>query len=91
MGLGPPHIADVRAVRSPAEQRVEPIYGIIRAVLAQVLDVDEVYLWPELLSEPTPEQRVESVESELVRVFPDRASVPRDTWLQSSPRVAWLA
>jgi transcriptional regulator with XRE-family HTH domain len=50
--------------------------------VAQVLDVDEVYLWPELLAEPTPEQRVESVESELVRVFPDRASVPRDTWLQ---------
>jgi hypothetical protein len=43
--------------------------------------VDEVYLWPELLREPTPEQRIESVESELVKVYPDRSSVPRDTWL----------
>lgn len=49
--------------------------------VAQVLDLDEVYLWPELLAEPTPEQRVESVESELVKVYPDRASVPRDLWL----------
>lgn len=53
-----------------------------RWLVAQTLDVDEVYLWPELLDEPTPEQRVESVESELVRVYPDRSSVPRDTWLQ---------
>ena len=49
--------------------------------VAQALDVDEVYLWPELLDEPTAEQRVESVESELVRVYPDRSSVPRDTWI----------
>ena len=49
--------------------------------VAQALDVDEVYLWPELLREPTPEQRIESVESELVKVYPDRSSVPRDTWL----------
>ena len=50
--------------------------------VAQALDVDEVYLWPELLAEPTPGQRIESVESELVRVYPDRASVPRDVWLR---------
>jgi transcriptional regulator with XRE-family HTH domain len=50
--------------------------------VAQTLDVDEVYLWPELLAEPTPDQRIESVESELVRVYPDRASVPRDVWLR---------
>lgn len=49
--------------------------------VAQVLDLDEVYLWPELLAEPSVEQRVGSVESELVRVYPDRASVPRDVWL----------
>ena len=53
-----------------------------RWLVAQALDVDEVYLWPELLAEPTPDQRVESVESELVRVYPDRASVPRDVWLR---------
>jgi hypothetical protein len=41
-----------------------------------------VYLWPEPLSEPTPAQRVESVESELVTVYPDRASVTRDVWLR---------
>ena len=50
--------------------------------VAQTLDVDEVYLWPELLAEPTPDQRIESVESELVRVYPDRVSVHRDVWLR---------
>ena len=34
-GSGPPHIANVRAVKSLAEQRVEPIYGLIRAVLEE--------------------------------------------------------
>ena len=50
--------------------------------IAQTLDLDEVYLWPELLNEPTTEERIDSVESELVQVYPDRASVPRDVWLK---------
>ena len=50
--------------------------------IARALDLDEVYLWPELLNEPTAEERIDSVESELVQVYPDRASVPRDVWLK---------
>jgi transcriptional regulator with XRE-family HTH domain len=51
-----------------------------RWTIAQALDVDEVYLWPELLSERD-EDRQESIQSELVCVYPDRSSVARDTWL----------
>jgi hypothetical protein len=50
--------------------------------VAHELDSDEVYLWPQLLDESTECDREESIRSELVRVYPDRASVPRDVWLQ---------
>lgn len=53
-----------------------------RWTVAHELDVDEVYLWPELLEDRTDSEREESVRSELVRVYPDRSSVPRDAWLQ---------
>jgi transcriptional regulator with XRE-family HTH domain len=53
-----------------------------RWTVAHELDIDEVYLWPELLEERSAEEREESIQSELVRVYPDRSSVPRDTWLQ---------
>lgn len=52
-----------------------------RWTVAHELDADEVYLWPELLDGSAAEDRGESIESELVRVHPDRASVPRDTWI----------
>lgn len=51
--------------------------------VAHELDSDEVYLWPELLEDRSEIEREESVQSELMRVYPDRSSVPRDTWLQS--------
>lgn len=53
--------------------------------IAHALDVDEFYLWPQLLDESqsgTDAEREESLASELMRVYPDRSSVPRDTWLQ---------
>lgn len=53
-----------------------------RWTIARELDIDEVYLWPELVEGRSTEEREQSVESELVRVHPDRSSVPRDTWLQ---------
>jgi hypothetical protein len=49
--------------------------------VAHELDTDEVYLWPELLEDRSESEREESVQSELARVYPDRSSVPRDTWL----------
>lgn len=53
-----------------------------RWAVARELDVDEVYLWPGLLAEQSADERSDSVQSELVQVYPDRASVPRDTWLR---------
>src|SRR6266571_3307536 len=52
-----------------------------RWTVAHELDIDEVYLWPELLEERSAEEREESIQSELIRVYADRSSVPRDTWL----------
>lgn len=54
-----------------------------RWAVAQELDVDEVYLWPDLLEDRgESDQEGGSIQSELVGVYPDRSSVPRDTWLQ---------
>src|SRR5262245_48004274 len=50
--------------------------------VAHELDTDEVYLWPELLEERSDDDREDAIQSELVRIYPDRSSVPRDTWLQ---------
>ncbi len=50
--------------------------------VAQALDVDEVYLWPELLAEPTTDQRIESVESELVQGLSRPSLSARDVWLR---------
>lgn len=41
------------------------------------LGVDETYLWPSAVSGST-----QAARSELVELFPSRASVPRETWLQ---------
>jgi transcriptional regulator with XRE-family HTH domain len=50
--------------------------------VAHELDSDEVYLWPELLDERRDSDREESIQSELVRIYPDRSSVPRESWLE---------
>ncbi|MBA8793666.1 transcriptional regulator with XRE-family HTH domain [Friedmanniella endophytica] len=53
-----------------------------RWAVARELDADEVYLWPGLLDDQDDSQRQGTVESELLGVYPDRASVPRDVWVQ---------
>jgi hypothetical protein len=51
-----------------------------RWAVARLLGVDEVYLWPELLVRFPGRQQISNC-SELVELFPDRASVPRQVWL----------
>ncbi|MEU8269310.1 XRE family transcriptional regulator [Sphaerisporangium sp. NPDC049002] len=43
--------------------------------------MDETYLWPDVLQH-APSRRGEARRSELIEIFPDRASVPRDLWLR---------
>lgn len=50
-----------------------------RWATAHLLGVDEAYLWPEVV---TPKERREASGSELVSIYPDRASVPRETLLR---------
>lgn len=48
-----------------------------RRQLAELLDVDEVHLWPDLAEDvKTPP----STKSEVISVFPTRSSVPHDIW-----------
>ena len=51
-----------------------------RWTAARRLRYDESYLWPDV-ARPTA-RRAETAQSELVRLYPDRASVPRETWLR---------
>jgi hypothetical protein len=48
-----------------------------RWAAAQHLGTDEAWLWPQA----APARRDGAAQSELVRLYPDRASVPRETWL----------
>lgn len=48
-----------------------------RYATASYLGVDESYLWPEAL---TREQVASASESEIVRLYPHRWTVPRETW-----------
>ena len=48
---------------------------------ARRLGVDETYLWPAVLKR-APQRRQEAATSELVELFPDRASVARELWLR---------
>lgn len=48
-----------------------------RWAAARRLGVDETYLWPAVLA-----GRSEVARSELLELFPNRAAVPRETWLQ---------
>lgn len=51
-----------------------------RWAAARLLDADEVYLWPSTLKQGT--RHRDASRSELVELYPDRASVPRETWLR---------
>jgi hypothetical protein len=46
---------------------------------ARRLGYDEDYLWPDAPGR-APGRRVEASQSELVRIYPDRGSIPRETW-----------
>ncbi len=50
-----------------------------RVAVAQALDVDEAYIWPEVLSAPATQSA--SV-AELLELHPSRAAVPHDVWSQ---------
>jgi len=50
-----------------------------RWTAARRLGYDESYLWPDA---HRPARRAETVQSELVRLYSDRASVPREVWLR---------
>ncbi|MGW4406062.1 XRE family transcriptional regulator [Nonomuraea sp. NPDC004702] len=52
-----------------------------RWAAAKLLTADETYLWPDVL-ESSGARRGRANRSELVEVFPDRASVPRELWLR---------
>lgn len=52
-----------------------------RWATAKRLGVDETYLWPEVLRRSSG-RRQEASRSELVELYPDRASVPRELWLR---------
>ncbi|MFJ4203549.1 helix-turn-helix transcriptional regulator [Streptomyces sviceus] len=49
-----------------------------RFAVAKHLRVDEVYLWPDDRQRPV---HLEALRSEIVEVYPNRASVPRDVWI----------
>lgn len=51
-----------------------------RWAAAKRLGVDETYLWPSVLTEDS--RRDHARRTELVELYPDRASVPRETWIQ---------
>lgn len=52
-----------------------------RWAAARRLGVDEAYLWPSVL-QPASHRRQDASRGELVELYPDRASVPRELWLR---------
>lgn len=52
-----------------------------RWTAARRLGAEEAYLWPEVLASAAG-KRGEASRAELIEIFPDRASVPRETWLR---------
>jgi hypothetical protein len=50
-----------------------------RAAVAGTLNVDEAYIWPEILAAPATQSA--SV-AELLEMHPTRASIPHDTWVR---------
>jgi transcriptional regulator with XRE-family HTH domain len=84
-GYSPRKLADLCGVNAKTVERWISLGRIphreTRWSIAHALDVDEVYLWPDLVSEQDDDARRDAIQSELVCVYPDRSSVPRDTWL----------
>lgn len=54
-----------------------------RWAAAKKLSADETYLWPDVLQRRGNDPRaVQANRSELLEIFPDRASVPRELWIR---------
>jgi hypothetical protein len=51
-----------------------------RWTAARRLGYEESYLWPD--AQRSAARRAETAQSEMVRLYPDRASVPREVWLR---------
>ena len=52
-----------------------------RWAVAHKLGFDETYLWPDLLASAD-DSKPHASHSEILETYPDRASVPRETWLR---------
>jgi transcriptional regulator with XRE-family HTH domain len=52
-----------------------------RWAAAKLLTADETYLWPDVLKQSSA-RKGEANRSELLEIYPDRASVPRELWLR---------
>jgi hypothetical protein len=48
---------------------------------AALLECDETYLWPDVMEQQA-HKRKSAAQSELIRLYPNRAAVPRETWLK---------
>jgi hypothetical protein len=48
-----------------------------RGATAQLLGVEETYLWPELIDDPLTQS---ASQAELLQLYPTRGAVPNDTW-----------
>jgi transcriptional regulator with XRE-family HTH domain len=49
-----------------------------RWAAAKRLSVDETYLWPDILKQDKGVRTAQANRSELLEIYPDRASVPRE-------------
>ncbi|GLU47117.1 XRE family transcriptional regulator [Nocardiopsis ansamitocini] len=80
-GLTPASLAESIGVDTKSVERWISLgrtpYRRHRYSVAARLGVDETYLWPEAL---TREQSTAASESEIVALYPNRWSVPRDEW-----------
>ncbi|MFC4067992.1 XRE family transcriptional regulator [Actinoplanes subglobosus] len=52
-----------------------------RWTAAKLLEADETFLWPSVLTRSAGRRAREASQAELVELYPDRATVPRETWL----------
>lgn len=51
-----------------------------RWVAAKLLDADETFLWPAIITRSSTRRSREASKAELIELYPDRATVPRETW-----------
>lgn len=82
-GLRPADVAEAVGVDAKTVERWiskgRLPHRLHRAAAAKCLGVDEVYLWPELLTDPTTQT---ASAAELLQLYPARGAVPQHTWHQ---------